>query len=91
MAYNNQNSQRVSTDRFGRSYTLKFAAQAYSKKQGSVLDNIFKTRVQIGGKEYEVEVSPAQKTKEIRGQERNGMWVKVTHIPAQSARKSGSL
>jgi hypothetical protein len=83
MAYGQKFTPRITTDRFGRSQQLKFAAQAFNKKSGEVMENIYKTYVELGGKTYMIEVSPAKKTKEIRGVEREGMWVKVVKIEAR--------
>jgi hypothetical protein len=88
MSYQKNYTPRISSDRFGRPYQLKFAAQVYNRKTGETFENIFKTRVELGGKEYEIEVSPAQKTKEIKGVERSGMWVKVTKVEAQKRQSS---
>ena len=77
MAFNNNKGPRISTDRFGNAYQLKFAAQVTNRKTGEEV-NAFKTYVEIGGKLYKVEVSEATKTKEIKGVETAGMWVKVT-------------
>lgn len=85
MAYNNgTRAPRISTDRFGNPYQLKFAAQVTNRKTGEEV-NAFKTYVELGGKLYKIEVSQAEKTKEIKGQETAGMWVKVTHVKKQAA------
>lgn len=94
MAYPNGNrgyTPRITADRFGRPYQLKFAPQVFNRKSGEVMDHIYKTSVELGGKTYQIEVSPAQKTKEIRGVERQGMWVKVTRDDQKSAPRPQSM
>lgn len=74
MAYNNnnQNNQRVSTDRFGNAYVLKFA------KESDKAEGFFKCHVELGGKLYAIEVSNHANDRDIKGQSVSGMWVKVT-------------
>jgi len=79
----NNNQIRISTDRFGNAYQLKFAAQVSNKKSGELLP-IYKTYVELGGKLYMIEVSNAEKLKTIKGVDTAGKWVKVTHRKIQT-------
>lgn len=77
---NNNNNQRVSVDRFQRPYVLKFAKQVVDKKTGAMVDGTFSTYIEIGKQLYKVEMSKAKKTKEVKGTDYAGVWVKVTKV-----------
>jgi len=78
-----QYEQKVSTDRFGNKYILKLA-KSVVKRDGTVLDNIHVTYLEIGSKQYKVEISPCNKDTEKKGQSVNASWVKVTEVKKQA-------
>lgn len=80
MAYSNQRSPRISNDRFGRPYQLKFATSVFNKKHGEILDDIHRAYFDLGGKTYIVETCPAKKKKMTKYGERSGIWIKVTKV-----------
>lgn len=75
---------RVSTDRFGNPFQLKFAGQVVVRKdtanhaKGEILENNCVTWLELGNKLYKIEISDAKKTKEIKGVTVSGVWVKCT-------------
>lgn len=80
---------RISQDRFGNSYQLKFAGQVINRKSGEVLDSIYETYIELGGKLYKIEISNANKTKLKKGTEVSGLWVKVTK--KEQRKQAGSM
>lgn len=85
MAYNNSNrGSRISTDRFGRPYQLKTAMEVVAK-DGTVIQNHFKAHVELGGKLYEIYISPREKETKSGG---NACWVKVTKKDKQQRQSS---
>lgn len=77
--------QRVSTDRFGNPFVLKTAKEVVNKKTGEIVENCFKTYIEIEGKLLKIEISP--RTKEMKDGA-NGVWVKVTKQKKQSQNKA---
>lgn len=76
---------RISSDRFGNPFQLKFAAQVVNRKSGEVIENAYKQYFELGGQLYKVEVSKAAKTKDVKGVTLEGVWVKVTKVKKPAA------
>lgn len=77
MAYTNSYNRNAKTDRFGNSYKLISLAQVVTKT-GDTLP-IYSGIVEIGGKQYKIEVSNSNKTATRRGQEVDKKWCKITN------------
>lgn len=75
-------------NRFGSLEGLRWVPQKLDKKSGDRLENVYKTRVKIGGSHWDIEVSAATKTKEIKGETVQGAWFKFTKVDNKQVKRT---
>lgn len=81
---------QVRENRFGEKEAITFMPEKWSKKDQSTVSGVYRKLVQIDKPGlYAIEVSNANKTKEIRGENREGKWLKITKKEKRSGGGSG--